>query len=254
MKTLKYRKKYWTKEKCQELALECESRSDFHTKYRAAFDVSSKNNWLNDICSHMNQLNDNYRCIYVYEFSDNSAYIGLTYDLNDRHYRHMSNYNNNGSVYKHIKKTSIIPELKQLTDYLEIEEAKLKEQHYVEKYKNEGWNILNKVKTGSLGGITLIWTKEKCQEVALKCKTKSEFYIKYTSASSSALKNGWIDEICSHMENKTKPKGYWTYEKCLNAAIEQGTKNKFRVKASGATKSAIRNNWLNKIYKEMNWI
>ena len=54
------------------------------------------------------------------------------------------------------------------------------------------------------------------------------------------------------MENKTKPKGYWTYEKCLKAAIEQGTRNNFRIKASGATKSAIRNNWLDKIYKEMN--
>lgn len=247
-------KDYWTKEKCQELALECESRSEFHIKYRAAYDVSSKNNWLNEFCSHMNKLNDNYRCIYVYEFSDNSAYIGLTYNLNERHYRHMSKYNNNGSVYKHIKKTNIKPELKQLTDYLEIEDAKLKEQYYVEKYKNEGWNILNKAKTGSLGGITLVWTKEKCQEEALTCKTKSEFYKKYMSAAGSALNNGWIDEICSHMENKTKPKGYWTYEKCLTAAIEQGTRKKFRVKTSGAAKSAIRNNWLNKIYKEMNWL
>jgi len=244
-------KDYWTKEVCQKLALECKSRKEFHNKYRAAFDVSSKNNWLNELCSHMLCINTLYRCIYVYEFDDNFAYIGLTYDINDRHYRHM---NNNSSVYQHMKETNLTPILKQLTDYVEIDIAKEKEKYFVEKYKKENWQILNKAKTGSLGGITTIWSKEKCHKVALKCKTKTEFYKKYTSASGSALKNGWIEEICSHMENKTKPKGYWNYENCLNEAIKQGTRNKFRIKGSGAFKSAIRNNWKDKIYLYMNWI
>ena len=29
------------------------------------------------------------RCIYFYEFEDNSVYVGLTYDLNDRNLRHI---------------------------------------------------------------------------------------------------------------------------------------------------------------------
>ena len=246
-------KDYWTKEKCQELALECKSRSEFHTKYRAAFDVSSKNNWLNDLCSHMNKLNNNYRCIYVYEFSDNNAYIGLTYNLNKRHYRHM---NNNGSVYKYIKKTDIIPELKQLTDYLEIEDAKLKELYYVEKYKNEGWNILNKAKTGSIGGITLIWNKEKCKEQALKCKTRTEFYKKFPSASGSALKNGWLDDICSHMKELYKKRGYWNnYENCLNEAKKYTNIKNFRLNSKGAYNSLRKKKyWKNKIYSYMNWL
>lgn len=38
-----------------------------------------------------------------------------------------------------------------------------------------------------------IWTKEKCLEVALKCKTLKEFYTKYKCAYKNALKYGWID-------------------------------------------------------------
>ena len=253
MELLKHHEDYCTKEKCQELALNCKSRSEFHTKYYAAHKYATKNNWLNEICSHMIQFNDYKRCIYAYEFSDNSVYIGLTYDLTNRHYRHINSNKDNSSVYNHIKETNLIPELKQLTDYLEINDARLKEGYYVKKYKKEQWKILNKAKTGSLGGITILWTKEKCQEAALKCKTKTEFYKKYSSASSSALSNGWIDEICSHMENKTKPKGYWNYENCLNEAIKQRTRRNFRVYSSGAFHSSEKNNWLDKIYSYMNW-
>jgi predicted GIY-YIG superfamily endonuclease len=251
MELLKHNENYWTKEKCQELALKCKSRSEFGKKYYAAHKYSIKNNWLDEICSHMIQFNNYKRCIYAYEFSDNFVYIGLTYDLTNRHYRHMSSNKDNSSVYNYIKKTKLIPELKQLTNYLEITEAKLKEEYYVKKYKKEKWKILNKTKTGSLGGITILWTKEKCQEAALKCKTKSEFYIKYGSASGAALKNGWMNDICSHMENKTKPKGYWNYENCLNEAIK--INNRKKLNSSGAYKSMIRNNWKDKIYLYMKW-
>jgi len=46
------------------------------------------------------------------------------------------------------------------------------------------------------------WTKERCAKEAEKFKYKSEFSRKANGAYISALKNGWIDEICSHMEPK----------------------------------------------------
>lgn len=42
--------------------------------------------------------------------------------------------------------------------------------------------------------------KKKCSEAAVLCSSRSEFIKKYPTAYSSSLKNGWIDEICSHME------------------------------------------------------
>lgn len=50
------------------------------------------------------------------------------------------------------------------------------------------------------------WTKEKCHEEALKYETKSDFQKFSKSAYSSARKNIWIDEICSHMNILVKPK------------------------------------------------
>jgi hypothetical protein len=47
---------YWTKEKCQEAASLCKIKKDFYKKYRGAYVSSIKNNWLNDICSHMKEI------------------------------------------------------------------------------------------------------------------------------------------------------------------------------------------------------
>jgi hypothetical protein len=46
------------------------------------------------------------------------------------------------------------------------------------------------------------WVKSKCQEAALNCKSKTEFFKLYRGAYKSALKNGWLNEICQHMKLK----------------------------------------------------
>ncbi|MCK9471591.1 MAG: hypothetical protein M0Q88_07555 [Bacilli bacterium] len=44
------------------------------------------------------------------------------------------------------------------------------------------------------------WTKEKCHEISLKCKTKKEFKYFNATAYTTAYKKGWLDDICSHMD------------------------------------------------------
>ena len=100
---------------------------------------------MDEICSHMKSLGNKYnRCIYAFEFPDNSVYIGLTYNINIRKNSHYSR--NNSQVYKHIHENNLQPELKQLTDYIDKDLASKKEGEFVEQYRNSGWNILNKVK------------------------------------------------------------------------------------------------------------
>ena len=143
-------KKYWTKEKCQEIALLCETIKEFRIIYTSAYNVGIKNNWLDDICSHMN-------------------------------------YSKNPNGY---------------------------------------------------------WTKEKCQNEALKYTTKIEFLKKSNNAYQSSIKNKWIDDICLHM---IPIKNYWTKEKCQKEALKYNTKIEFVKKSKGAYKSAYRNNWLTDI-------
>ena len=44
------------------------------------------------------------------------------------------------------------------------------------------------------------WTKERCDEDALKYNSRSEWNKNNSSAYSAAHKNGWLDECCKHME------------------------------------------------------
>ena len=95
------------------------------------------------------------------------------------------------------------------------------------------------------------WTKEKCLEAALSCKTKKEFISKFSGAYNVAKRNGWLNEICAHMETKRKPRGYWTKEKCLEAALSCKARKEFKNKFGSAYSAAQTNGWLNEMYAHM---
>lgn len=46
-------KMIWTKEKCLEEALKCNSRTDFYKKNNSAYNSAKNNGWMDEICSHM---------------------------------------------------------------------------------------------------------------------------------------------------------------------------------------------------------
>lgn len=190
-------KNYWTKEKCFEEALKYESRSEFKKKSGGAYNFLNKNKLLDEACSHMIVIGNKFkRLIYVYKFSDNHVYVGLTFNIKKRDYRHMTNFKS--AVYKHIKKTGLKPSLT-YTDFMDVDKATVLEGETIEKYKKKGFNILNKSKAGAVGGGTLKWNKKMCLKEALKCKSRTDFYRMNNSAYNSARRNGWMNEICKHM-------------------------------------------------------
>ena len=97
----------------------------------------------------------------------------------------------------------------------------------------------------------LYWTKERCHEVSLVCKSRYELQKKYISVYISSLKNGWLDEICSHMIKKTKPTGYWNKELCLVESLKFKSRNDFRLNSKGAYSFARRMKWLDDICLHM---
>jgi len=177
---------YWTKEKCQIETLKYSCKNDFRNNCSSAYNSSLKNGWLDEICSHMEVFGNKYkRCIYSYEFSNNFVYVGLTYNIDKRNIDHLKC----GPVYNHIQSnTQYI--LKRLTDYVDVEVAKILEGEYVEKYKNEGWCILNKAKAGAVGSNTIKWTKEKCHEESLKYMNREEFRKNHSGVYFTSTRNG----------------------------------------------------------------
>ena len=235
---------YWTKELCKEEALKYKTRMEFKKYSNGAYTATNiRYKCLDEFCSHMECIGNKYkRCIYVYEFSDNHAYIGLTSNINKRNNRHLKR----GTVYDYIQKNPIYKFI-QLTKYIDVNEAINLEHDYVLKYIKNDWIILNKAKTGSLGGYTKKWTKEKCQEEALKYKNRNEFCVKCSGAYRSSLLNKWLDEICSHMIKKNN----WTKENCKTEALKYSTRFEFSKKSKSAYTSALNNGWLDEICKHM---
>lgn len=91
------------------------------------------------------------------------------------------------------------------------------------------------------------WNYDTCYAEAKKYKTRSEFeYAKGASgAYVTARRNGWIDDY-TWFEQKQKPNGYWTYERCYDEASKYTTRTDFQYgKGSGrAYKVARDNGWL----------
>lgn len=249
-----YRQKwagYWNDiERCRTEALKHSSRKMFRDNCASAHDSALRNGWLDEICLHMlRKGNKMKRCIYRYIFTDNSTYVGLTHDLDER--KSNRKKNTNDSVISHINKTKLTPKITQLTDYLPIDEAVKLEEEYRLKYIAEGWNVLNRVKCGSLGGNTLFWTYDKIIEVASECTTKKEFNEKYHGAYLAAHKIRVIDDVCSHMIPHIMPKEYWTYDNCEKEFLKYNTLCKLKKFRSICYKSALENDWIDKLSKHM---
>ena len=94
------------------------------------------------------------------------------------------------------------------------------------------------------------WTFERCREEALRYKIKQEFR-KDSQAYNAAQRNGWLDEICSHMDEARKPNGYWTLERCRKEALNYKTKQEFRKDNTSAYLAANRKGWIDEICSHM---
>ena len=234
---------YWDKKHCRVVASKCNSRSEFST-YKGAYESARKNKWLDDICSHMKtDINGRY-IIYAYEFPDNHVYVGLTRTKSRRFNYHKTN--ETSSVYQHSEKTFQEPIYKILWEdgIYSADIAKEKEKYYLQMYIFDGWIKLNKVKTGSIGGNKIKWTKEKCKKSALKCKTRSEFQNKYSGAYNTTRKNKWLDDFCYHMEPKLK----WNYNVCKEIIPLVKNRTDLRNKYKGAYESANKRGWLDDFF------
>jgi predicted GIY-YIG superfamily endonuclease len=239
---------YWTLDNCANEALKYFTKIDFKNASMSAYVIANRNGWMKEISAHMTSNGNRFkRCIYSYEFSDNSVYVGLTFNLNERQINRDSHITD--AVTKHIIETQLKPIRKQLTKYVDVEEACVLEGKFLIEYKTNGWNILNVKQTGGIGGNTLFWIKENCISVANQCNTISEFIKQFRGAYSSALKNGWLYDICKHMVSPQKPKGFWNNKNnCMVEAIKYESRGEFRKYSYQAYCASNKNNWLNEFY------
>lgn len=134
-------KGYWTKQKCQQVALKYNSRMKFKLNEGGAYNVALKNKWLDDISSHMMLFRTVNYFVYLFEFSDNSVYVGLTQRPDTRKNQHLLDINS--KVYKHIQQSGLQPEFKILAETSLNNIGMILEKSILDDYKNNGYKIIN---------------------------------------------------------------------------------------------------------------
>ena len=243
--------KKWTYETCYEEAKKYSTRSEFEKGCGSAYAAARKNKWIDDydwmIEGRIKLFNDKLDSVYVYIFSDNTANIGRTL-MKQQKNRHIAHQNDNVGLYAKYNNLNM-PNMQILEENLTLKEGLEREDYWLNWYKNNGYNVLNKAKTGvgsgSLGAIDNgKWNYETCYQEAKKYSTRTEFNKGSSGAYKIACKNKWLNDY-SWFEEVRKPMGYWTYETCYEEAKKYMSKYEFQMKNKGAYKIAWKNKWLN---------
>ncbi len=217
----------FTDDSCAEIALLYETRNDFAKKAPSAWNYAWRNGILDIVCAHMKpQGSKAKRIIYVFEFEDNHAYVGLTYNIDVRIEAHLTN--KKSAVYRHIKETSSHYTFKTLSDWLPEEKASKLEEKTIDEYRSAGWTMLNTMHGGGLGACKQRYTKEFCAAIAKGFHYKKDFMTQCPVIYSVAHQRGWFKEISAHMEKWTKNKEKWPDEKIRE--VVAGCRNRHQVK------------------------
>ena len=228
-----------TKEKCMKIALGCKTLKEFITKHYSIYQKARENgwdkeyDWLERQAPIDKRKNDN---VYAYFFNEQHAvYVGRSVDASIVNRRSHHRTDEGSTVYKFAKQNNIpIPEMTVLESGLTLNDGLVMEDYYVNKYREEGWTVLNKAKTGSKSGSLGSMgrgrlTRAKCYELSLGCKSRGEFAEKYRSAYNKARKQGWLEDYKHFSQPHEIVKEYrWPIEKLIEEANKYDTYTDFR--------------------------
>jgi uncharacterized protein YnzC (UPF0291/DUF896 family) len=83
------------------------------------------------------------------------------------------------------------------------------------------------------------WTLEECKEIALRYNTRSEWEKNDNKSYSAALRNGWLEQCCGHMEAQ-----HWTLEECKEIALRYKTRSEWKKNDNKSYQAAYKKGWL----------
>jgi hypothetical protein len=237
----------WTKEMCQTEADKYTTKRDFKKNSPKAYSSAFTHGWLPDITKHMIVLGDKFkRMVYVFEFPDNHAYVGLTQDKQRRNYSHLDTVKITSPIARHIVETGLQPEYKELSVYIDAKQAQELEDCTIQKYRQDGWIMLNKQKGGNLGACRTTFTKELVQQIANKYTTRLDFKTQDAAAYRAAQKYGWLKDVVAHIPKQDRT--VWTYDKVKELAKTVSNRAQLKYKSQSAYQQARINGWLDELF------
>ena len=245
---------YWTPERVWAVAKQYTNKKDFYKNEPVArtwagkYKMLGKMSWMRS--PTYNELREKHDSE-VYAFIDEEkkvVYVGLSIDTNQRKRAHKSD--RKSSVKRFFGEN--VPEPKVLMTQLTIDESTYWEDYYKNKFRKEGYKLLNVAATGlgtgSIGGISKWSSREAVFEEARKYHSRTEFKRKSGGAYNHAQSNGWLDEM-TWLRTPPRPIK-WTREKVFEESHKYLYRGEFCNGSAQAYRVAKDNGWL----EEMTWI
>lgn len=213
-----------TYEKCLNKAKLYQYKIDFNINDKKAYNKSIRENWIKDFTWLIEKTTEgDDRTIYVYEFQDKSAYVGLTNWIEHRDYQHRwgKRYS---SVYEYSVNNNIeIPPVKILEENVNSNNAGNMENKWINFYRNNGWKIINKVKGGALGATNgKKYTKDIILEETKQYKNQEDLYNNNRPLYNAMRKFRLVKECFPKTKFKPKTKEQYEYtENFLNEIVRK---------------------------------
>ena len=248
--------KIWTTEECAVIALKYNQRSDFRKKDKNAYEAARDHGWLDIICAHMpkptpQKIWTKEECATIArKYSERSKFR----KSNQNAYHAAREHGWLDEICTHMP-NPVLPQkwTKEVCATIAKKYSKRSEMMRLDRNaynaaRKHGWldEICAHMRTRSKHVERYYWTKERCQERALLYCHRVDFKNGDGSAYSTAVRRGWLDEICSHMTKPT-PKVKWTKEECHKVALKYKTAIDFRKQERSVYATALHKGWLEDI-------
>ena len=248
--------KIWTTEECAVIALKYNQRSDFRKKDKNAYEAARDHGWLDIICAHMpkptpQKIWTKEECATIArKYSERSKFR----KSNQNAYHAAREHGWLDEICTHMP-NPVLPQnwTKEVCATIAKKYSKRSEMMRLDRNaynaaRKHGWldEICAHMRTRSKHVERYYWTKERCQERALLYSHRVDFKNGDGSAYSTAVRCGWLDEICSHMTKPT-PKVKWSKEECHKVALKYKTAIDFRKQERSVYATALHKGWLEDI-------
>jgi hypothetical protein len=247
-------KNYWTLEMCKKDALRFNSRKEWKKSPKSGYMQAWRKNWLEECCSHMQGLIKP-RGYWTLERCKEDA---LKFAVRSEWKRNSSSGHSiaraNGwldDCCSHMESKSK-PAGYWTQERCQDEAVKFGDRRewrsnsnvsYTIAYKN-GWLEDSSYHMQRLIKPRGYWTIDLCKHEALRFNTISEWQRGSGASYDAALRKGWKDDCCSHMESPHNPKGYWTLERCKEDALRFNSRKEWRRKSGAGYSAAYKKAWL----------
>lgn len=198
--TLKRQRKTILVEDIFKEAKKHETRVSFKKHNNSMYAKARELKILDQACSHMKKVgNFFYRCIYSFEWGKKFVYVGLTGNFDERHLSHKKSRRYIDFTEKYGEPTIT------KTEYIYTkDDAGQEEMKTLERYRAEGWTILNIAKPGALGGVNKKYSREECVEAVSKYEFLSDFCKENLSMYNCILQRRWSDILANLKRFKRK--------------------------------------------------